>query len=350
MKNEEFWLVEIGVGLGPVSLAMEYDQLRQVLCDHHIDADNLLLDRSGILAVPEMNSQLLFSHTEPRILRQIDVNDDRIRFGGLPVIGKRVHEILGMFKASRKETLWSNDGRSDGDSHASQSGEMATASRDLLASGTLWITSLGLGMTLRDGLIASVHLCDPADSPSVGLGPWTKEQQRLSEVREMPVSSGSIHGETMVDQTIFRRYLERSILLMAMFVSSGFVLWWGVSLQRSWDAVPDVPAVVAAVDPPPPAFFPDKITVTFTDSAGAERRQNLDHTQFLTTPKLGDEVNVKFLPDSPEMVLGPVGYRDVGFNTAFPYGMGLLAIGSTLQLVVLSTTAARRRKAAFLNR
>jgi hypothetical protein len=354
MKNEEFWLVEIGVGMGPVALGMEYDHLLQVLRVHHIDADNLLLDRSGKLAVPQMNSQLIFEHAEPRVLHRIDVNDERIRFGGLPVIGKRVHEILGIFKASRKETLWSIDGATDGvsrrDSHAHQSNDPAASNRQLLASGTLWITSLGLGMTLRDGLIATVHLCAPADSPSVGVGSWTKEQQRLSEVREMPMVSGATHSGTILNQTKFRELMIRSVMFLALLVSIGFVIGWGVRLQRSWDARPDMPAVVVAVDPPPPAFFPDKITVNFTDASGAERRETLDHTQFLTTPHLGDEVNIKFLPDSPEIVLGPVGYRDVGFNTAFPYGMGILAIGSALQLVVLGTTAARRRKAAFLKR
>ncbi|MCY2975010.1 MAG: hypothetical protein NTW52_10140 [Planctomycetota bacterium] len=351
MKNEEFWLVEIGVGMGPVALGMEYDRLLQVLRVHHIDTDNLLLDTNGKLSIPQMNSQLIFLHAEPRILCQIVVNDDRIRFGGLPVIGKRVHEILGMFKASRKETLWSIDGTTDGisngDSHASQSVESATASRELLASGTLWITSLGLGMTLRNGLIETVHLCDPADSPSDGVGSWTKEQQRLSEVREMPMGSGATHSETKLDQTKFRKSIVRSIMFMALYVSLGLVIVWGIRLQRNWDAVPDVPAVVFAVDPPPPVFFPDKITVMFIDASGGERRETLDHTQFLTTPHVGDEVKLKLLPETPEIVLGPVGYRNVGFNTAFPYGMGLLAIGSVLQLVVLGTKAARRRKSAF---
>ena len=76
--------------------------------------------------------------------------------------------------------------------------------------------------------------------------------------------------------------------------------------------------------------------MSFNDADGNERRQTLGHLQFFMTPKLGDEVNVRFLPESPDMVLGPVAFRDVGFETAFPFGIGLLAIYSILQLALFS--------------
>jgi hypothetical protein len=344
MKSNDFWLVEIGAGMGPLALGMEYGQLIQVLRDHQVDVDNLLLDKDLMLAVPPINSRLFFADETPRILRKIDVNDSRIRFGGLPVIGKRVHEILGIFKTPRKETLWCIDEISDRNSHATSIVESTNSSRELLARGTLWITSLGLGMSLRDGLIETIHLCDPADLPIVGLGTWTKEQQRLSEVRDMPMDTVATNQLFGPQQANFRKSIAQSMMLVALFVAAGSVLWWGISLQQRWDAVPEVPAVVVAVDPPPPNPLPDNITVAFTDLSGIERKKTLYHTQFLTTPKLGDEVSIKYLPNSPETVLGPVGFRDVGFSTAFPYGIGILAIGSALQLIVSGAKASRRRK------
>ena len=84
--------------------------------------------------------------------------------------------------------------------------------------------------------------------------------------------------------------------------------------------------------------------MSFNDADGTERRQTLGHMQFLMTPKMGDEVNVRFLPGSPDKVLGPVAFRDVGFETALPYGIGILAVYSVLQLAVFGRSQSRHRR------
>lgn len=188
MKKTEFWLVELGVCMGPLVLGTEYEDLLQVLRENRIDAERLTFDGPNTLPVPTIGTRLVFSQTSPRTLSRIDVTDERLRFASLSVIGKRVHEIIGIFKISRKETLWCSIDADGIASNATQNHDAASRSREQLARGTIWLPSLGLGLTLRDGLIATVHLCDPAQSPCIGDGPWTKEQQRLSEVRELPVA------------------------------------------------------------------------------------------------------------------------------------------------------------------
>lgn len=106
MKMAEFWLVELGVRMGPLVLGTEYQQVLQVLREHRIDADRLTFDGPNSLPVPEIGTRLVFSQTSPRTLSRIDVTDERLRFASLSVIGKRVHEIIGIFKISRKGTLW----------------------------------------------------------------------------------------------------------------------------------------------------------------------------------------------------------------------------------------------------
>jgi hypothetical protein len=182
MKSDQFWSVELCVRMGPFVLGTEYEPLLQILRDHHVNVDNLIPDRLGKLSVPEIHTRFVFSETNPRTLDRIDVEDPRIRFGPLAVIGKRAHEIIGMFKVPRKQTLWCNIENIDEASHQATHEDSNQQSRDLLALGTIWIPSLGLGLTLRDGLVAKVHLCDPAKAPRIGTGTWTKEQQRLSEV------------------------------------------------------------------------------------------------------------------------------------------------------------------------
>ncbi len=327
MKSKDFWLVELGVGMGPLVLGTEFEPLLDVLRENSIDVDRLTLDRSGKVHLPIIGTHLFFLEARPQTLARIDVSDERLRFGSLSVIGKRAHGIVGLFKVPRKETLWCNLETEGKTSEIVAKGNTTEQSRELLARGTIWITSLGLGLTLRDGLVATVHLCNPAQSPRTGSGPWTKEQQRLSEVRELPVTTAA--------PTPRKRKSILSVLLhLALVASIGGLIFSAIQLQQRWDRASEVPAVVVALDPPPPNPLPDKITVSFNDADGNEQRRTLGHMQFLTTPKLGDEVNVRFLPESPDKVVGPVAYRDVGFETAFPYGIGILAIYSILQLAL----------------
>jgi hypothetical protein len=90
--------------------------------------------------------------------------------------------------------------------------------------------------------------------------------------------------------------------------------------------------------------LPERITLQFNDSKGTERRQTLRYMQFYMTPTLGDEVNIRYLPDAPDDVLGPVAARDVGFESALPYGIGILAIYSFVQLIVLGASRFRTRR------
>ncbi len=322
--------------MGPLVLGTEYALLLEVLRGHGFEVDRLRLDVSGKVVVTEIDTQLIFSSTSPRQLEQVDVSDERVRFGSLAVIGKRAHEIVGMFKVPRKETLWCGI-ESEAETQAlNTNGNTTDQSRELLARGTIWITSLGLGLTLRDGLVATVHLCDPAHSPRSGSGSWTKEQQLLSEVREMP--PGSIAPIKRNRMSMWMVFVH-----LAFVASLGTLIWWAIRLQQRWDTAFEARALVVALDPPPPNVLPTSITVSFTDADGNERRHTLGHMQFLMTPKLGEEVNVRFLPESSEKVLGPVAVRDVGFATALPFGMGMFAVYSILHLIGMRRSSFRRR-------
>jgi len=102
MKGKDFWLVELGVGTGPLVLGTEFETLLDVLRENSIDGARLTLDRSGKVPLPEFRTHLFFSQARPQTLTRIDVADERLRFGSLSVIGKRAHEIVGLFKVSRK--------------------------------------------------------------------------------------------------------------------------------------------------------------------------------------------------------------------------------------------------------
>ena len=148
--------------MGQLVLGTEFEPLLEVLRENSIDGDRLTLDRSGKIPLPEIGTHLFFSQSRPQTLTRIDVADERLRFGSLSVIGKRAHEIVGLFRVPRKETLWCSLENEGETSDLIAKGNTTGQSRELLAQGTIWITRLGLGLTLRDGLVTTVHLCDPA--------------------------------------------------------------------------------------------------------------------------------------------------------------------------------------------
>ncbi len=337
MVKDEFWSVEAGVGLGPLTLGSELEEVLQTLQEHQLEPDRAGLDGSGKMAIEKRGIQLCFSKQSPRVLIRIDVSNPQVRFGSLAVIGKRVHEIIGIFKVSRKETVWCGIDSPGGDADQADTADRANQSRELLAKGTIWLPRIGLGFTLSDGLIATVHLCDPADAPTSGVGPWTKEQQLLSEVREIPTTSDPQVGPR-------RRAIGLGWTHIALFISLGGLFWWASQVQQQWNMAKEVTAVVVDLSPPPPHPLPNEITVRFSDAQGAERTHTLGFAQFFATPKMGEEVSVHYLPESPDHVLGPVAARDIGFQTVFPYGIGLLAAYSVLQLILYGKSPIRVRR------
>ncbi len=109
-----------------------------------------------------------------------------------------------------------------------------------------------------------------------------------------------------------------------------------MELQKKWNEAPDVVAIVIALKPPPPEPFPDEVTVSYTDTSGNEHQFVLGRTDYYGIAKIGDEINIRFLPELPEKPLGPSRFREVGFDFALPCGIVILASYSVLQLMILS--------------
>ncbi len=244
----------------------------------------------------KLGTQLVFSDTYPRTLVRLDVNDDRLRFGSLVVIGKRVHEIIGIFKISRKQTLWSAIDDQHETIGLGTHGNTAEQSRQLLARGTIWIPGLGLGLTLRDGLVGTVHLCHPSQSPRTGTGCM---DEGAAEVIRSPRNPCRVAFACRFDWPAARSGSRKTalnlMLHLALVASVAILVWWAMRLQRRWDTAIETPAVVVALDPPPPNPLPNAITLSFNDASGVEHRQTLDYMQFEMAPKMGDEINVRYL-------------------------------------------------------
>ncbi len=110
-------------------------------------------------------------------------------FGDRPTSGE-------LFKAPRKETIWSNN---------ATEGETSSS--------------------VAEGNTHEQSLCDPTHSPRSGCGPWTKEQQRLSEVRELPpVSLASDKRNRVSKLTV--------LIQLTLIASLGTLVWRAIPGRR----------------------------------------------------------------------------------------------------------------------
>src|SRR4029079_12319464 len=171
--SDELWSIELGRGVGVIELGATREEIARRLAEHKIELG--LEDEDDWLWVEEMNAELHFRTTEPKVLREIVVEDESVRLGPMEVIGKRLHEIVGFLQVADSETMWRPWDDEEGEEKPGRTFEPQT-DEELLDGGTLWIPALGLGLSMLRGGIDTVRLRRPEDAPQSGLGSLTPGQ------------------------------------------------------------------------------------------------------------------------------------------------------------------------------
>ncbi len=324
MLSEDFWLVEIGRGMGPLSFGMTRSQVVGCLNENGLADGVDPLDEDPEVYVKAIETMIAFTSKRPQVLMRLDVDDDRVNFAKWDIINKPIHKVVRLFKSQPTDTLWCDYFEEDEQAIASRDGDGRTTAADaeLMRSGTLWLPALGLGFSLDQGLVATVHICDPKHAPKYGSGAWNVPQQKMSETgiipRPMPRA--------------VKPSFARPILNIVAVLALGILAWRAITLQLRWNAAPDVPAIVVAVDPPPPEPFGNTFTVKYADPSGQQQQVVLDRMQFYVAPKLDEQVKIRFLPEAPDKPLGPNRIGDVGLNLAIPYACVIGMIYCVLQV------------------
>ena len=314
MVSDSFWSVEVGRGMGPLAFGMSREGVIQCLKQESIAVDFDARDHDAQMYIGEIDATLVFATRLPGTLVRIDVDDDRINFAKWDVISKPIHKVVRLFKCADKDTLWCNnyDEKSQSQREAGLPDSAAAqtlSDSDLLCRGTLWIPALGLGFSLEDGLVATVHVCAPEHVPKYGTGTWNNAQRVMSE-------TGRVTAVKL--QQPKRRNSANLMLNIILAIALGIVAWQAISLQLRWNAQPDIAAVVVAIDPPPPHPFGDFFTVQYADADGKQHRIVMERMQFYAQPELDEKVNIRVLPEAPDKPVGPSRIGDEGLNLAFP--------------------------------
>jgi hypothetical protein len=323
--SDDLWSVELGRGIGVIELGATRDEVACRLAEKNIVLEGEAEDDR--LWIEELDAELRFKTTQPPVLWEILVEDDRLRFASLSVIGKRLAEIVDLLGVSDAETLWRLERNDEsGAENGALVPEFPTTDNMLLDRGTLWIPTLGLGLGMAGGEITTVRLRKPEESPKRGLGPLTPAQRELSARQDL---SGYLLRR---GRPISRRAsVVPGALGSALAAALALLFWEAIGYQRQWNNAPVVEGRVIAVKPPG-ATFPDEFTIAYRDLTGGEHQVVFKPADVYVLREVGEKVEVRFLPETPDQPLGPARVRDAAFLKYAPWGIGIVAVYLVLQL------------------
>ena len=317
--NEQLWSVVLGQSVGPVELGLPRDALLQRLEKAKLDFEADDIDPEHVFIL-DMEAQLTLRGEGTLRLVQIAVNDEQVRFGSEPVIGRRLHEITKLLQVNTEETIWRIDDDPD-DSLPSpdQEQQYPVPELELLLRGTLWIRPLGLGLSLWQGRIREVYLRQPEQTPSVGIGKLSQQQLVLSEQTDFAAELDKTHQAA----SRLRRWF-RLVTGIAFFGLIGWVVMQAAQYQRRWQEAPKVEAEVVAIRPDAADTIATEFVVTYRDNNDIERQANLGLADVYVPKAVGEKVEVRYLPEEPDRPLGPGRVHDAAFVRFFPWGIGVL--------------------------
>jgi hypothetical protein len=340
--NNALWSVELGQGMGVLQLGATHDQVLKRLADAGIKLDEDDVEPDWI-AVDDLDAELIFAASEPRLLREINADGERLRFGPKQVIGQRLHQVLDFLQVPEGETLWraTTYGELEAPQPATAEPEQAHSDLDLLRSGTLWIPPLGLGLEMHRGEVCRVRLRQPQDAPRTGIGPLTASQRALLAREDL----ADLLSYKIDDHTSGGSWYS-TLLTLAFFAALALVVWRAIHYQQRWNATPIVQGEVIAVKPPPPNPFPDEFTVVYRDPAGQQHQAVLKRWETYGPHKTGEQVDLRFLPEDPGHPIGPSRIGDIAFETYLPWGIGMVGVYIALLTIGPLTAWLVRRVAA----
>lgn len=323
-NDPTLWKVEPGLAIGVFRLGMPRDEILENLKERNLDSE--ALPGGNSIYVLDMDIELHFLAEPPFHLNLIEIHDERARFGTLKMMWDFPHNLFASIPS--EATLWFDDLAQINRTLPRSTFPRNPTNEQLLSGGTLWMKYLGVGFKLTRGKITTLYLCDPADLPQIGFGEFTGDQRHHSERMQL----ASFRTPT-ARTPLAERAFKVSLLLITLFVIA-FFGWRAWEEKKRWDSASEVQAKVFSVWPAPPEPFPSRFQLSYQDQSGTTHEVELEASDFYGTPQVGDDISLRYLPESPQMPLGPIKFRDVAFDHFVPYF--LATIGAYFLLHIAS--------------
>jgi hypothetical protein len=333
--SERLWPIEPGRSIGGITLGWARQAVLSRLEEEGVPVDSTGEDAEDptYAEVEDGDISMSFDEEEPHTLIQIEILSEQAVLEGRPLLGRRIDEVVDQLRAVADETRWRNDYRHVDAPLAPDDHPLEPDTDErLLSSGTLWVTSCGVGLEVERGKVSMVLLRQPQHVPQRGLGPLTPAQRELLQQPDLDrrLSPAQVAVQRPVSAP---RSLLRGGLTAALFIAVGVLVWQAHQFQVRWNNAPTAEATVIAVKPPPPDPFPEEFTVAYADKAGNTHHAILRQADVYVLREVGDKVTLSYLPEAPHRPLGPARIRDAAFLVYMPYGIAIGAVYCVLLIL-----------------
>lgn len=333
------------VGLWNIRLGDSEAEVRQALLDEGWAFDESLDPYRWELKDPWCT--LSFANDPAKRLVQISSMCETAEVYGRSLVGMKLHEALRALNISRfDDTVWSvgevevdfAGGKPfvDSDQRAKRPGE------SVLHCGTLWIKSLGLGLSLYAAEIEALAIRELKYVPRIGYGPLDEQTFDAARDPQTPAalieSSRPATWRKLLAQIPFRALLGLATLVTAAVLA--WVIYTMVTDFQSWLEATPVTGRVVALKPEGP--FPDEIVVEYSLP---DEQQGLATIpcQYTTARKLDQEVEVVYRSSNPAVAMTRLQARDHFSSLSMNWLIYTIPLFS-LQLLWLFPSLRRRGK------
>lgn len=309
------WSIDWGRGWGPIKFgtprAEVVEQLKQL--DFDVDDD----EGEGSLYLFDPEFELDFSPEAPHELLQIVVNDPVLKMNGIPLQRTTLDQtLLAINITSFEGAFWRDDDENTDTLPGFTAEEVDDSQRttdDLIDHGTLWIPALGVGFGMWPGIVSEVLLRHPKHAPTSGIAPLTSEQLELAMRQKLPLSE-EVHEAINKQHRIASYVVNIGFALVAI----GVVLF-AIMEQQKWNNIPAVPAKMIAFDKANPKRNWDDYLFEYQDQTGAKHQVWFSLSDIYVPREIGDEIEVKFLPEKPQRAIAPSQFNNIGMGYGVAY-------------------------------
>jgi hypothetical protein len=300
------------VGLWNIRLGDSEAEVRQALRDEGLQWDESLDPFRWELKDPWCT--LSFANDPTKRLVQISSMCETAEVYCRSLVGLKLHEALRALNISRfDDTVWSvgeveidfADGKPfvDSDQRAERPGE------SVLHCGTLWIKSLGLGLSLYAAEIEALAIRELKYVPRIGYGPLDEQTFDAARDPQTPAALLQSHQPAawrkLVTQIPFRALLGLATLVTGAVLA--WVIYTMVTDYQSWLEATPVTGKVVALQPEGP--IPHEIVVEYP-LPDAQRARTTIPLAYTTVRELGEEVEVVYRPSNPAVAMTRLQARD----------------------------------------
>lgn len=282
-----------------------------------------------------LGGQLQFTKAAPSSLYQIVAGKTAVLVAGEQIIGERLEDALVKLGVKQwSDTLWSIVGLDTelvgGVPRDDRTRPRKATAKELLAGGTLWIKSLGLGLVMKFGRVELVCVRTPADVPKVGCGELS-EQQLLEQVaperfpsipRSAPLPK---RGPNPPKKKLWRRVIF-SLLAIGFMTFPAIVVYRDIT---AWQQAMVITGTVVETRPEGP--FPDELDVQYEAAGGASHTITLG-SAYTTARAKGDKVELLYRPEMPHQAMTRIKIQEDGWSI-HPYALFGSVLCATFCLV-----------------